>query len=97
MRIEEYRNKDIIAVRYEKTEDDGVVWDTDYVMNFDEMKMSVRRDRGYLEGATTDDTTFSSPAFIQLLIRAGYVEDDEDLPIDYRPIFVEENNAQLVK
>ena len=95
MRIEEYRNKDIIAVRYEKTENDGVVWDTDYVMNFDEMKMSVRLDRGYLEGAATDDTTFSSPAFIQLLIKAGYIEDDGNLPIDYRPIFVEESNAQL--
>lgn len=96
MRIEEYRNKNIIAVRYEKTEDDGVVWDTDYVMNFDEMKMSVRLDRGYLEGAATDDTTFSSPAFIQLLIKTGYIEDDGNLPIDYKPIFVEESNAQLV-
>lgn len=96
MRIEEYRNKNIIAVRYEKTEDDGVVWDTDYVMNFDEMKMSVRLDRGYLEEAVTDDTTFSSPAFIQLLIKAGYIEDDGNLPIDYKPIFAEESNAQLV-
>ena len=29
--IEEYRNKNTIAIRYEKTESDGVVWDTDYV------------------------------------------------------------------
>ena len=34
--IEEYRNKNIIAVRYEKIDEDGAIWDTDYVMNFDE-------------------------------------------------------------
>ena len=27
--IEEYRNQNTIAIRYEKTETDGVVWDTD--------------------------------------------------------------------
>lgn len=36
--IEEYRNQNIIAARYEKQEDDGSVWDTDYVMNFTAMK-----------------------------------------------------------
>ncbi len=41
--IEEYRNKNIIAVRYEKRESDGIIWDTDYVMNFSDMKMSVRK------------------------------------------------------
>ena len=45
LQIEEHRNRNIIAVRYEKTEADGVVWDTDYVMNFDEMKLSIRLDR----------------------------------------------------
>ena len=30
--IEEYRNQIIIAVSYEKKEDDGTIWDTDYVM-----------------------------------------------------------------
>lgn len=95
MQIEEYRNKNIIAVRYEKTEEDGVVWDTDYVMNFDEMKMSVRLDRSYLEEALVGDTTFSTPAFIQLLIRGGHIEDDGNLPIEYKPVFVEEDNIQM--
>lgn len=36
--IEEYRNQNIIAVRYERKEEDGAVWDTDYVMNFNTMK-----------------------------------------------------------
>ena len=36
---------DITAVRYSKKTEDGVVWTTDYVMNFDERKMAVRLDR----------------------------------------------------
>lgn len=36
--IQEYRNQNIIDVRYEKIEVNSVVWDTDYVMNFNEMK-----------------------------------------------------------
>ena len=66
--IEEYRNKNIIAVRFEKIEEDGAVWDTDYVMNFQDMKMSIRLDRSYLEEALTIDPKFSTPHFITLLI-----------------------------
>ena len=40
--IEEYRNKNIIAVRFEKREEDGAIWDTDYIMNFDSMKMTIQ-------------------------------------------------------
>ena len=32
--IEEYRNGNTIAVRYEKKDEDGVVWDTDYAEDF---------------------------------------------------------------
>ena len=66
--IEEYRNRNIIAVRYEKTEADGAVWGTEYVMNFEEMKMSIRLDRSYLEEALSIDPSFSTPHFITLLI-----------------------------
>ena len=68
MAIEEYRNQNVIAVRYEKTEEDGAVWDTDYVMNFNDMKMSVCLYRSYLEEAATVDSAFSTPHFITLLI-----------------------------
>lgn len=32
LEIEEYRNENIIAARFEKLED-GVIWDSDYIMN----------------------------------------------------------------
>lgn len=78
--IEEYRNQNIIAVRYEKKEDDGAIWDTDYVMNFNSMKMSVRLDRSYTAEALDADSKFSTPHFITLLIERGYLEDDHQLP-----------------
>ena len=58
--IQEYRNKNIIAVRYEKRESDGVIWDSDYVMNFDDMKMSVRMLQKEYEDGRKFDSLFSS-------------------------------------
>lgn len=90
--IEEYRNENIIAIRYEKTEVDGVVWDADYVMNFNDMKMSIQLDRSYLEEALVIDPTFSTPHFITLLIAHGYLKDDGNLPILRTPCFITKDN-----
>ena len=72
MQVEEYRNKNIIAIRYEKTEDDGVVWDTDYVMNFNTHKLAIRLERSYHEDSLRTDAKFSAPYFITLLIQKGF-------------------------
>lgn len=94
--IEEYRNQNITAVRYEKTEADGVVWDTDYIMNFSDMKMSIQLDRSYLEKALAIDPSFSTPHFITLLIEHGYLSDDRNLPILRKPVFVKEDNLEIL-
>lgn len=96
MDIEEYRNKNIIAVRFEKIEEDGVVWDSDYVMNFQEMKMSIRLDRSYLEEALTIDPKFSTPHFITLLIERGYVKKDGELEVLKKPVFIDNTNIQML-
>ena len=96
MQVEEYRNKNIIAIRYEKTEDDGVVWDTDYVMNFSDMQMAIRLDRSYLEEALAVDPKFSTPAFIALLIDEGYVKDDNGLEVGRKPIFIRSEDLSLI-
>lgn len=94
--IQEYRNQNIIAVRYEKKEDDGIVWDTDYVMNFDSMKMAVRLDRSYTEDALETDPKFSTPHFIKLLIDKGHIEDDGDLSVLCSPVIIGETNLELL-
>ena len=73
--------KDLMAVRHEKVTADAVVWDTDYVVNFDEKKISIRLDRTYSEDALVMNGAFSTPHFITLLIEGGYLADDQDLPV----------------
>ena len=94
--IEEYRNQNIIAIRYEKIERDGVVWDTDYVMNFNDMKMSIRLDRSYLEVALAVNPSFSTPHFITLLIEKGYLKSDGDMPISRGPVAISEDNVEIL-
>lgn len=94
--IEEYSNQNIIAVRYEKKEEDGVIWDTDYVMNFNTMKMAIRLDRSYLEEALLIDAKFSTPHFITLLIERGYLKEDECLPILRTPIIIDSEKVGMI-
>lgn len=94
--IQEYRNQNIIAVRYEKKEDDGAVWDTDYVMNFNSMQMAVRLDRSYTMDALSTDPKFSTPHFITLLIERGYIKPDGNLPVLRNPIVIDESNLELI-
>ncbi|MDO4479335.1 MAG: hypothetical protein Q4B73_09960 [Lachnospiraceae bacterium] len=94
--IQEYAARNIIAVRYEKIEDDGVIWDTDYIMNFTQMKMAIRLERSYLEEALTISAKFSTPHFITMLIERGYVKRDNGLAVDNDPLIITEDNLRLV-
>ena len=94
--IQEYKTGRIVAIRYEKTEDDGSVWDTDYIMNFEQMKMAVRLDRSYTADALLFDPKFSTPHFITLLERNGYLKEDNGLPVSRMPSSVGQDNLHLV-
>lgn len=96
LEINEYRNKNIIAVRYEKTDADGAVWDTDYVMNFNEMRMAIQLDRSYKEDALNVSSDFSTPHFITLLIQRGYIKNDNDLRVDRAPLVINDTNIFYV-
>lgn len=92
----EYRNKNTIAVRYEKIEKDGVIWDTDFVMNFTDRKLSIRLDRSFTEDALSVESSFSSPRFISLLISNNYVLADNDLEITYEPSIIDKTNIDTI-
>ncbi len=89
LEIQEYRNKNIIAIRYVKAEDEGVIWYTDYVMNFNEFKMSIQLDRSYKEDSLISSQQYSTPFFISNLIKNNLIKDDYDLPVLYNPIYVD--------
>lgn len=91
--IEEYRNKNIIAIRYEKKTEDGAVWDTDFIMNFTEMRMAIQLDRSYIGEIYTLGKTYSTPYFLTLLIEGGYLKDDNGIPVFGNPIII--NNARI--
>lgn len=96
--IEEHASKNIIAVRYEKREADGIIWDTDYVMNFNTFMMAIRLDRSYTADALEEDGEFSTPHFITLLIEKGYLEEDDDLAVLRTPdIITKERIPQVAK
>lgn len=94
--IEEYRNQNVIAVRYEKREEDGAIWDTDYVMNFTSMKMAVRLDRSFAAEALAIDPKFSTPHFITLLIEKGHIQKDGNLSVLKTPTMINADNIEML-
>lgn len=96
LEIIEYRNKNIIAVRYEKITEDGVIWDTDYIMNFDEMRMAIRLDRSYQERAIVTNAEFSTPHFISLLMQKDYIKPDGELKFERNALSINEDNASIL-
>lgn len=94
--IEELSDEDICAARYEKKADDGAVWDTDYIMNFRDMKMSVQLERSYTEGALMQNLAFNTPHFISLLIDKGYVENDNNIPVLHKAIPADCESIDLI-
>ena len=65
-------------------------------MHFQEVKMSIRLDRSYLEEALTIDPKFSTPHFITLLIERGFVKKDGLLEVLKKPIFIDNSNIQIL-
>lgn len=96
LEISEYRNGNIIAVRYEKIENDGIVWDTDFVMNFSDMQMAIMLDRSYKEDALVSQIYFSAPHLITMLMNKGYLRPDGCLPVGRYPIVIRDDNLEVV-
>lgn len=88
--------KDIVAIRYENVEKDGVVWDTDFVMNFSDMKLAIQLDRSYLEEALTLSPSFSTPYFISMLIEHGYIKRDQQLRVQNKPFIIGNSAVEML-
>ena len=86
----------IVAARHEKSTGDGIVWDSDFIVNFSERKIAVQLDRTYSEDALVIDGAFSTPHFISFLIRQGYLKDDRDLPILREPLEITDEQGEMI-
>ena len=87
---------DIIAVRYEKKENDNISWRNDYIMNFASRKMAVRLSRNYAGKALFINSKFSIPYFIALLIEQNYLQDDGNLPVSNLPFIIDNSQIPLL-
>ncbi|MBR4456003.1 MAG: hypothetical protein IKS32_07240 [Solobacterium sp.] len=96
MASEESVKEDILAIRFEKKDNEGSVWDTDYVVNFRERRIAIRLDRSYTEEASDSEMRFSSPHFITLLEEKGVLKKDEDLAVSRNALRITEANAQMI-
>ena len=94
--IQEFKEKNVVAVRYEKIEEDGIQWDTDYIMNFDEMKMSIQLYKSFIDDTQLFFNKFSSPYFIKQIIDNEYVVADGNLEVLSVPIRITEDNMHIV-
>ena len=91
----EYEDKSIIAVRHEKRTEDGVLWDSDFIMDFAHMQMAIQLDRTYHEDALVMNAAFSTPHFITLLIEHDYIKKDKDIPVLRTPIYITDSDMDL--
>lgn len=80
----------------QKREGDGAIWDTDYIMNFDSMEMTIQLERGYTEDALMEDFQFATPHFISMLIDVGYLMEDNGLLVLRQAITISEENLHLL-
>lgn len=94
--IREYAAKNIIAVRYESTADDGSLWDVDFVMSFAEMRLAVQVYRRNRDNSNPCVPEFFSPHFLTLLIKNRYIKKDGELPVSYEPIYIRENKLPIL-
>ena len=92
----DYSEKQIMAVRHEKISEDAVVWDTDFVVNFEKKYIAIRLERTYREDALVMDGEFSTPHFITLLIEGGYLAQDCNLPVLRTPTIITDEDFQLI-
>ena len=86
----------IIAVRYEKRDAQGAIWDSDYIVNFNQKKIAIRLDRSYIEDSLVIQANFSTPYFIKLLIQKGYLKKDQNLDILTEPLLINDDNTALI-
>lgn len=92
----EYPSGQILAARFEKRMEEGVVWDTDYVVDFDSRMMAVRLDQSFKQDGTIDRHEFSPPHFISYPIRDGWLADDGDLPVLRTPTEIDADRLSVI-
>ncbi|MFC0265165.1 hypothetical protein [Alloscardovia macacae] len=87
-----YDTMNTFALRFQKVERDGSVWDTDFVLLSDEHYLYIQLHRSFVDESAFTQRTFSTPSIIGMLADEGYLATDDDLPVlkSYQSVGVED-------
>ena len=95
--IEELRAHNIVATRFRKEDENGVIWTSDFILNNNAKRLVIRLDR-----ETTEDTTifipkFNAPHLVKMLIKGNYLDNDKGLEISNKAIVINKENYELIE
>ena len=91
----EHPDKTIIAARYVKKTEDGITWNSDYILNLEKKKICIQLDRSYSEDSIFNNQSFATPYFITMLIKNGYLDTDNGIAIMREPVSVDLDSIPL--
>lgn len=111
MKILEYRNKNILAIRFRGKNSQGVIWTADLIANYNESKLGITANRSFANSAATVSLSYVRPAndlerdianysvydFVGKLADEGYLGSDDGIPTTGKPIYVNNNNMDLLR
>lgn len=94
--IEELRAYNIVATRFRKEDERGVVWTTDFVLNFKEHILAIRLDRETTEDTISFIPTFSPPHLVKMIVKEKLAGMDNNLLISEHPITILKDNYEII-
>ena len=95
--ISELDTYDIIGSRFQKTDEYGIIWTTDFILNFRENKLSIQLEREATEETTVFTPHFTPPHLVKMVIRNKFIATDHDLPISDSPYHICQNNSSIIE
>lgn len=95
--IEEVRMHNIVAARFRKEDENNIIWTSDFILNYEERKISIKLEREATENTTIFFQKFNVPYLVKMIIRKGYLDTDHFFEISDSPIDVNKNNCEIIK
>lgn len=95
--IDDLPESNVIASRFKKEDEFGVVWTTDFVLNYKEHMLVIYLDRETTESTINFTPTFSPPYFLKLVIRRGFAGKDKDLDVLDKAHTINLDNISIIE
>ena len=95
--IDDLSEHNVIASRFRKEDENGVLWTTDFILNYQEKVVAIRLDRETTEATTSFVPKFSPPHFVKMLMKNGCAGMDGDLEISANALSITKRNSDIIK